>query len=1402
VAEELIGRRLDDGNYEIRDVLGRGGMATVYRAHSFPLDADVAVKVLAPRLAQDEGFRERLREEARSLYDLFHPNIVPVMALDQEGDLVYIVMRLVPRGTLKDRLNLLGVPLDLTTTARVIGQVAEALQYAHAKGLVHLDIKPANILLGGADWPLLADFGITRAIQHQQTEHGHERLAGTPAYMSPEQCRGGPIDGRSDEYSLAITAYEMLTGRRPFEAQTTEDLLQQQIETSPPRPRELNPGIPGPVEAVLLRGLAKDPNDRYPTVRAFGRALTGAVEQTRGVSLETKAALATVAPNLIGVLALILLAPFLLGSLPGVRLFGTPLPLSWPFQFFVALLVGFLLLRIRWHVVGLLTRTIRTIARGLGDHDRTAPSASGQRVEQPSTSLTGAVEGAINLAYLYGGYRLLAVPVLDLTRLFVPPSIAQYVAGGITILAILLTLGALVGIGRLAGPLVAAGVGVVALGVLAASPAGDLGLPTETRLGWSVDAVLVVAGLVALIAARFPVRRLAKWLAEQVLSPLVVVTRPTVSAADLAATRRQLSGVAVVLGDLLLLLGADVVLRPPLVTALGTLIGGVQSAIAVSGLLGLLWLVLAARLRSFGGWPGLALAALLGLPLLRTLPLLDPLLLGSTWPETVTSWVLATAATLLFIVARRPLQSVCTAAVGPAVDRRLAGVRPAPDEAAAERRVGACAGLAGGILDVGLLIVAYWLLGMPLVSALTQATGQSWISSVALGGLVLVASAILWLRLRAARAIFAETGEERWARRAGAASAMALGLAALLIAGCAALPTTLATPATERFGASAGPLDHVLVNWQFWQPDTPRSGESTYNVALSCSSGDALGDFREAFQPASGGPLPSGNIGLTDPRVNLELMPCTTWRDSYFELRQAAGLGTQPSLSWNWVDVRAVLGADGTADVVERHWVAFTEGAADHLEWAEPGDTQGAIQGLDLREADVAYPLDPTGPALDRYARSSLAGTQSTIDWFFPLVTAPAERTFTLHYRLPGAIEQVGDRKRFSRQVLLPRAGPAWRTTVAIVLPDSASPDNVVLTTSDAAASRRMLDARTAWFESKDQSSDGSLTVGIEFADTVGPTPTVPPPAAPTPTSTAIVAIDLTATPTSTDTTTPTETPEDSPTATIVSTASPAPTEAGTPSAVPTSDQNTATPRSTPTVALASATPTLSATPVSPTITVTSSPTRAICSGDEAMTFSPASPIVGQPFTVVVTASQNDANVKLSGPDNPQGFTTRTDNGKFEWYWTITPSSAGHKDYYFFAQNSTLCTTNFVVVQSPTSTPTPTKSPTPDPTPCPTLAVANFSGTRTGYTNVTVSWATSGGCGPTYSGTVTGSQYPGVTKTQSAAISAPSGSWVDTPPQAAGGCFSGNITYTLSLSDSAGHRVTATTQVAFSYGSC
>src|SRR5579883_727137 len=172
MAEGLVGRRLLGGEYELREVLGRGGMAMVYRAWSRSLETDVAVKVLAPRLASDRGFRDRFHDEARSLAQLHHPNLIEVHHYGEEGDLVYIVMRLVPGGTLKARVEALGGALGLLPTARLIGQVADALQLAHDRGLVHLDIKPANILLGRSDWPLLADFGITRAVRSLESSRG------------------------------------------------------------------------------------------------------------------------------------------------------------------------------------------------------------------------------------------------------------------------------------------------------------------------------------------------------------------------------------------------------------------------------------------------------------------------------------------------------------------------------------------------------------------------------------------------------------------------------------------------------------------------------------------------------------------------------------------------------------------------------------------------------------------------------------------------------------------------------------------------------------------------------------------------------------------------------------------------------------------------------------------------------------------------------------------------------------------------------------------------------------------------------------------------------------------------------------------------------------------------------
>jgi tRNA A-37 threonylcarbamoyl transferase component Bud32 len=401
-SDSLVGRSLQENKYQLREIIGRGGMATVYRAYAEHLRTDVAIKVLMRDLAMDLGFRARFQDEASNLAGLHHPNLLEVHWYGEEGELIYIVSRLVRGGTLRDRLIAAGGPLDLVSTARLISQVAAALQHAHDRGLVHLDVKPGNILLGAADWPLLCDFGITRAVAQQSTSAGGLRLAGTPAYMSPEHCRGDMVDGRTDQYALAVTTFELLTGTQPFHAQTTAALLEQQLGAQPPRPRSINPGLPGPVEEVVLRGLSKDPNDRFTCISDFGLALTEAVERTRGIALESKMAAAAAIAALAGVLAITLVAPLLLALLPVGDVLGR-FPLAWPFQLLLAALIAGLLLGIRWHVIGLVGRAVGAAIDSVDRLSRaqvhlgTDPAGS-PRVGVWRAAAIAGVEGLVNLA--------------------------------------------------------------------------------------------------------------------------------------------------------------------------------------------------------------------------------------------------------------------------------------------------------------------------------------------------------------------------------------------------------------------------------------------------------------------------------------------------------------------------------------------------------------------------------------------------------------------------------------------------------------------------------------------------------------------------------------------------------------------------------------------------------------------------------------------------------------------------------------------------------------------------------------------------------------------------------------------------------------------------------------------
>jgi eukaryotic-like serine/threonine-protein kinase len=251
-----------DNRYRLLKPLGSGGMADVYLAHDDILDRDVALKVMSSRYASDEEFVERFKREAQSAAALSHPNIVSIFDRGESEDgTYYIAMEYLPGGTLKDRINQRGA-VPAHTAAAVALQMAEALRAAHERDVIHRDIKPHNILVTGLGDVKVTDFGIARAAASTtMTRTGH--ILGTAHYISPEQAMGEPVGPASDLYSLGIVLYEMLTGELPFDADTPLGIAMKHVNGHVVPPQVLNPAVPDGINAITLRLLAKNPDDRY-----------------------------------------------------------------------------------------------------------------------------------------------------------------------------------------------------------------------------------------------------------------------------------------------------------------------------------------------------------------------------------------------------------------------------------------------------------------------------------------------------------------------------------------------------------------------------------------------------------------------------------------------------------------------------------------------------------------------------------------------------------------------------------------------------------------------------------------------------------------------------------------------------------------------------------------------------------------------------------------------------------------------------------------------------------------------------------------------------------------------------------------------------------------------------------
>lgn len=283
--DDIIGKSL--GRYHVIEPLGEGGMAAVYRALDTTLERDVAIKVIRTDKVTDPQFIKRFEREAKALARLNHPHIVHINDYGEQENIPYLVMDFLPGGTLKQKL---GSPMPYQEAARLLAPVARALEYAHENDVIHRDVKPANILLTDRGLPMLSDFGIAKLFEADTTAlTGTGVGIGTPEYMAPEQSQGHKVDHRADIYALGVVFYELVTGRRPYEADTPIAVIIKHINDPLPNPRQFVPDLPHGVEQIIIKALQKDPENRYQDMGKFAEVLEkashGIVPETASESL-------------------------------------------------------------------------------------------------------------------------------------------------------------------------------------------------------------------------------------------------------------------------------------------------------------------------------------------------------------------------------------------------------------------------------------------------------------------------------------------------------------------------------------------------------------------------------------------------------------------------------------------------------------------------------------------------------------------------------------------------------------------------------------------------------------------------------------------------------------------------------------------------------------------------------------------------------------------------------------------------------------------------------------------------------------------------------------------------------------------------------------------------------------